>query len=264
MKQTLLFRLSFFTIATFIIASTSQMAVADNTVFSSDSCAAVDRKIMKLDRFTTMVNNTSAFHLEEKAAALTVPGITVSNNKKQMLRDAKKKYTEYAAERQKYDCETPVAVRTQSAYKKTVVSKSANIDKKIIKTDALVPKVNNTSAVNVEKKDVPLEAKRQKYVAQTPVTTKISNKKTVVNKPVMSSDTSDECAAINKKIIRLNEFTTMVNNTSAFHLEEKAAALSVPGITVSNNKKKMLRIAEKKGVKLLKEYQEYGCETFKK
>jgi len=75
---------------------------------------------------------------------------------------------------------------------------------------------------------------------------------------------SDSCAAIDKKIMKLNRFTTMVNSTSAFHLEEKAAALSVPGITVSNNKKKMLRIAEKKGVKLLKEYQEYGCETFKK
>jgi hypothetical protein len=79
----------------------------------------------------------------------------------------------------------------------------------------------------------------------------------------MSSDTSDECAAINKKIIRLNEFTTMVNNTSAFHLEEKAAALPVPGITVSNNKKKMLRVAKKKGVELLKEYQKYGCARFK-
>ena len=92
-----------------------------------------------------------------------------------------------------------------------------------------------------------------------PVATQRADKKAVVNKPVMSSDTSDECAAINKKIIRLNEFTTMVNSTSAFHLEEKAAALSVPGITVSNNKKKMLRIAEKKGVELLKEYQKYGC-----
>jgi len=63
MKQTLLFTHSFFTIATFMIACTSQMAVADNTIFSSDSCAAIDRKIMKLDRFTAIVNNTLLIHM---------------------------------------------------------------------------------------------------------------------------------------------------------------------------------------------------------
>ena len=257
MKQSLFPTLSFFTIVTCMIACTSQMAVADNIIFSSDSCAAIDKKIMKLDRFTTMVNSTSAFHLEEKASALPVPGITVSNNKKKMLRDAERKYAEYAAERQKYHCETPMNVRTQAVDKKAVVSKSVNANEP-------VTKVNNTSAVNVEEKVVPLEVKRQKYVAKTPVTTKTSDKKKVLNKPEISSDTSTECAAINKKIIRLNEFTTMVNNTSAFHLEEKAAALSVPGITVSTNKKKMLRIAEKKGVELLKEYKKYGCGRSKK
>jgi len=251
--------------------SADKMTVADNPIFSSDSCAAVDKKIMRLNEFTTMVNNTSAFHLEEKASALPVPGITVSNNKKQMLRDAEKKYAEYAAERQKYDCETPMAARTQVADKKAVVSKpaissdtSAYIDKKIIKTDELTPKVNNTSAVNVEEKDVALEVERQKYVAETPITTQTADKKAVINKPAILSDTSDACAAIDEKLIKLYEFTTMVNNTSAFHLEEKAAALSVPGITVSNNKKKMLRDAEKKGVELLEEHQKYGCETSEK
>ena len=252
-------------------ASSDRVAVADNTIFSSDSCAGIDEKIMKLDRFTTMVNNTSAFHLEEKASVFLVPGITVSNNKKQMLRDAKKKYAEYATERQKYDCETPMAARTQVAYKKTVVSKSAissgtsaYIDKKIIKTDKLTPKVNNVSAVNVKEKDIALEVERQKYVAETPITTQTADKKAVTNKPAILSDRSDVCFAIDKKLIKLYEFTTMVNNTSAFHLEEKAAALSVPGITVSNNKKKMLRDAEKKGIKLLKERQKYGCETSEK
>jgi glutaredoxin-related protein len=245
------------------------MAVSDNTVFSSDSCAFIDKKIMKLDRFTTMVNNTSAFHLEEKASALQVPGITVSNNKKQMLRDAKKKYAEYAAERQKYDCETPIEAHTQIVDKKAVPSKSVNIDKKIIKTDELVHKVNNSNTANIR-----VEAKRQRDVAETTIATQAANKKKVVSKPVISSDkatvsdytifSSDSCAAINKKIIRLDEFITMVNNTSAFHLEEKAAALSVPGITVSNNKKRMLRIAKKKGIELLKEYKKYGCEISKK
>ena len=83
----------------------------------------------------------------------------------------------------------------------------------------------------------------------------------MVSKPVLSSNSSDSCAAIDKKLIKLYQFTMMVNNTSAFHLEEKASALSVPGITVSNNKKKMLRDAEKKGKELLKERQKYGCDT---
>ena len=54
MKQTRLFTHSFLTITTFILVCTSQMAIADSTIFSSDTCDAVDEKIMKLD---LMVNN---------------------------------------------------------------------------------------------------------------------------------------------------------------------------------------------------------------
>ena len=261
MKKTLLLTHSFFTIATFIIACTSQMAVADYSIFSSNSCTAIDEKIMKLDRFTTMVNNTSAFHLEEKAAALTVPGITVSNNKKKMLRDAKKKYAEYAAERQKYDCKTPIAARTQVADKKRVVSKPTAISLRTSSTDKLTSKVNNARAINVKEKDVAVEVKRQKYVTKTPIVTQPANKKAVIKKPAISSDRSDACDAIDKKLIKLHEFTTMVNNTSAFHWEEKASSLLLPGIKVSSNKKKMLRNAEKKGVELLKEQQKLGCKA---
>ena len=53
-----------------------------------------------------MVKNTSAFHLQEKASALPSPGFTVSNNKKKMLRDAKKKYDKLLAERKQYGCDT--------------------------------------------------------------------------------------------------------------------------------------------------------------
>jgi len=230
----------------------------NKAAISSDSCAAIDKKIMKLNRFTTMVNNTSAFHLEEKAAALPVPGITVSNNKKKMLRDAKKKYAEYAAERQKYDCKTPMAARTQVADKKRVVSKPV-ISSRISSTDKLTPKVNSASAIKVKEKDVAVEVKRRKYVAKTPVTTQPVNKKAAIKKPAMASNRSDACDAIDKELIKLYEFTTMVNNTSAFHWEEKASALLLPGIKVSSNKKKMLRNAEKKGVELLKEQQKLGC-----
>ena len=301
MKQTLLFTLSSFIIATLMTACTGQMAdkmaVVGKPTLSSDPCAAIDKKVMRLDRFTEVVKNTSAFHLEEKATALPVPGITVSNNKKQMLRDADKKYAEYAAERQKYGCETPMSVGTaQMADKKAVVDNPtlspdprAAIDKELIKPDEFTTKVNNTSAVHVEekaaalpvpeitvsnnkeqmlrdaeKKDAELSEERQKYGGETPMTTstgQMADKMAIVDNPTLSSD---QCDAIDKKLIKLYEFTIMVNNTSAFHLEEKAAALPVPGITVSNNKKKMLRDAEKKGVKLLAEREKYGCETLEK
>jgi hypothetical protein len=107
MKQTLLFTLSSFAIVTSMTGCGGQMAVVGKPSLSSEPCAAIDKKLIKLDEFTTMVNNTSAFHLEEKATALITPGITVSNNKEQMLRDANKKREELSVERQKYGCETP-------------------------------------------------------------------------------------------------------------------------------------------------------------
>jgi len=233
----------------------------NKAAISSNSCAAIDKKIIKLDRFTTMVNNTSAFHLEEKAAVLPVPGITVSNNKKKMLKDAKKKYAEYVAERQKYDCETPIATRTQVVAKKRVVSKPA-ISTSTPSADILTPKVNSASAIHVQKKDVVVEVAHKKYVAKTPITTQPANKKAAIKKPALSSNRSDACDAIDKKLIKLYEFTTMVNNTSAFHWQEKASALLIPGIKVSSNKKKMLRNANKKGVELLKEQRKLGCKPY--
>ncbi|GIU00794.1 hypothetical protein TSL6_13000 [Sulfurovum sp. TSL6] len=199
MKQTLLFTLSSFAIATLMTACSGQMADEIAPTLSSDPCAALDKKILRLDRFTEVVRNTSAFHLEEKSTAILVPGITVSNNKKQMLRDAEKKQAEYAAQRQKYGCETPM--RT----------------------------------------------------GMTPM----ADKKAVTSKAALSSGS---CDAIDKKLMKLDAFTTMVNHTSAFHLEEKATALPVPGITVSNNKKQMLRDAKKKQGELLAERQKQGCE----
>ena len=297
MKQTLLITLFSFAFSSFMIASTDKftdnMAVIGSPGLSSDPCAAIDKKLIRLDEFTTMVNNTSSFHLEEKASALPVPGITVSNNKKKMLRDAKKKYVEYSADRQKYGCDTPM---TASTDKKAVVSKpvlssdtSAAIDKKPMKQDKVTAKVKNTSTSHgeekaevltvpkitasnnkeqmlkvEEKKAEAIEVEHPKYATETPTPVtpvKTVEKKAVVSKPVLSTTSSDSCAAIDKKLIKLYEFMIMVNNTSAFHLEEKASALSVPGITVSNNKKKMLRDAKKKRAKLLAERQKYGCET---
>jgi hypothetical protein len=275
------------------VAMANKKAGVSQSAFSADTCDAIDRKLLKLDEFTAMVNHTSAFHLEEKAAALQVPGITVSNNKKHMLRDVEKKKAELLQERQEYGCKAPVPASTaQMADKKAVIHKpalssdpSADIDTKMMKSDALTTKVNSTStapveakaaavsvaeiAVNTEeqmvtpaeKKDTALEAARQKQANETPVpagAVQMADKKTEVSKPALSSDT---CDAINEELIKLYEFMIMVNNTSAFHLEEKAAALSVPEITKSTNKKKMLKDAEKKQAALLAEQQKYGCQT---
>ena len=70
------------------------------------SCNTLDEELIELSEFTSMVKNTSAFHLEEKASALPSPGFTVSNNKKKMLRDIEKRYSELLTERQKHGCET--------------------------------------------------------------------------------------------------------------------------------------------------------------
>ena len=257
MKHTLLYTHSFFTMVILMIASTSQMAVADYNIFSSDTCTDIDKKIMKLDRFTTMVNNTSAFHLEEKAAAMPVSGITVSTNKKKMLRDVKKKYVEYIAARQKHHCTTLGEAHTQAVNKKVVVSKSAKIDKKVIKTDTRVHKIDNVRAVD----NVKVKTKHQREVEKMPIATQTADKKRVIKKQMTSEETSDTCAAINKKIIKLDEFTTMVNNTSAFHWEEKAAAMLVSGMTVSTNKKKMLRDVKKKYAEYTAVRQKHHCTT---
>ena len=112
MKQTLLITLFYIATSSFVIASTDEIldkitdkiATLVSPDLSSDTCSTIDKKLMKLDEFTTMVNNTSAFHLEEKASAMPVPGITASNNKKKMLRDIEKKYKELLTERQKHGC----------------------------------------------------------------------------------------------------------------------------------------------------------------
>ena len=201
MKQTLLITLFSFAITSFVIASTDtladtitdNMAVVGSPGLSSDPCAAIDKKVLKLDRFTEVVKHTSAFHLEEKANAIPTPGITVSNNRKKMLKDAQKKYTEYEAERKKYGCKAPVNRATDD------------------------------------------------MVNQMPIL--------------------NQCAAIDAKVMNLDRFTEVVKNTSAFHLEEKASAIPTPGITVSNNRKKMLKDAEKKYVQYEAERKKFGCKT---
>ena len=276
------------------IAKMKDKKAASKSALLYDSCDTIDRQLIQLDEFTTMVKNTSAFHLEEKATALPVPGITVSNNKKQMLRDAKRKRSELLKEREKLGCETPSPTQTEQMQDdKAVVNKpplvskaSADSDKKMMKPDVLTAKVNSASAApmgakaaalpvpeltthdtkapmvsEVKTQEAALEAAHQTEADKTPMpesTAKKVDTKSHASKPLASSEA---CDAIEEELIKLYEFMIMVKNTSAFHLQEKAAALPVPGITVSNNKTKMLEDAEKKGVELLAERTEQGCET---
>jgi len=75
-----------------------------------------------------------------------------------------------------------------------------------------------------------------------------------------TADKEQECANINKKLVKTDRFLEVVNTTSNFHLEELATAVVVPGITVSNNKQKMLKDGNKKKSELLAEHQKLGCE----
>jgi len=107
MKQILLLTLSSLSIAMFMTACSSQMASEGlSTADKTKECIDIDKKLIKVDKFIDVVNNTSAFHLEEAARAIETPGITVSTNKKQMLRDANRKRAELSQEHQRLGCET--------------------------------------------------------------------------------------------------------------------------------------------------------------
>ncbi len=103
-SQKLLLTLASFSMA-ILVSGCGQVQPYVNTD-TSDECATVQKKLRQVDTFTKVVNDTSAFHLDEAADAITTPGITVSNNKRQMLRDAKKKRAVLTAEKQSLGCKT--------------------------------------------------------------------------------------------------------------------------------------------------------------
>ncbi len=106
MKHTLL-AISSLSMVAFMTACTGQMtSVAVSTADNTEECISIDKKLIKVDTFIKVVNTTSAFHLEEAAVALETPGISVSNNKKQMLRDANKKRAELESEHRQYGCKS--------------------------------------------------------------------------------------------------------------------------------------------------------------
>ena len=102
MKNTLLTTLSTFTFATFFTGC-GQVSVSMHTN-TEEECLTVQRNLYKLEKFTDTVEKTSAFHLEEAAIAMNVPKITVSNNKRQMLRDAAKRKKALETEQKELGC----------------------------------------------------------------------------------------------------------------------------------------------------------------
>ena len=81
---------------------------------------------------------------------------------------------------------------------------------------------------------------------------------------VQSKSSFDECADINKKLLQTDEYILNVDRTSAFHLEEVAVALENPRVSTSNNKKDMLKDANRRKAKLMADSKKYGCSPYKK
>ena len=106
MKQRLLLTLSSFAFAVFMTGCTGQMAAPGlSAADKEEECINLDRKLIKVDKFLTILDRNSAFHIAEADLAMEAPGITESNNKKRMLKDGNKRRAELVAERQEMGCE---------------------------------------------------------------------------------------------------------------------------------------------------------------
>jgi len=78
--------------------------------------------------------------------------------------------------------------------------------------------------------------------------------------PYVNTDTEEECVTVSRNLIKVETFTETVEKANAFHLEESAIALENPKISVSNNKRQMLRDARKRKVELEAEKKALGCD----
>ena len=86
------------------------------------------------------------------------------------------------------------------------------------------------------------------------------------NVPVVVNNMSnaDKCDTYNQQLYKVDQYIETVERTSAFHLEEAAVALENPQISTSNNKKDMLRDANKRKIDILENMKTYGCKLYKK
>ena len=108
MKKKLGLPLAGFSIAMMISGCGMQMPTFESTgTVSTDECSKINKEITEVNDFITKVDGMSAFHLEETAVALPDVGITRSNNKAAMLRDAAKKKNRLLQDRQRGGCPVP-------------------------------------------------------------------------------------------------------------------------------------------------------------
>ncbi len=81
---------------------------------------------------------------------------------------------------------------------------------------------------------------------------------------VNNMNNEDKCDAHNRQLLKVDQYLVTVEKTSAFHLEEAAVALENPQISTSNNKKDMLRDANRRRTNILADMKIHGCESYKK
>ena len=81
---------------------------------------------------------------------------------------------------------------------------------------------------------------------------------------VNNMNNEDQCDAYTRQLIQVDQYIETVTKTSAFHLEEAAVALEKPQISTSNNKKDMLKDANRRKADILANMKTSGCESYKK
>ncbi len=84
------------------------------------------------------------------------------------------------------------------------------------------------------------------------------------NVPLVVNNMSNEkkCAAYNNQLLKVNKYLDTVSGMSAFHLEEAAVAMDNPQISISNNKKDMLKDANQRKIDILTNMKTYGCKPY--
>ena len=79
-----------------------------------------------------------------------------------------------------------------------------------------------------------------------------------------AADKEEECINLDRKLIKVDTFLETVDRSSAFHLQEEDLAMEAPGITESNNKKRMLKDGNTRRAELIAKRQKLGCEPLDK
>jgi len=105
MKKTLSTGLASLALLTFLTGCGQNVPAVVKSMSNENRCDVYNNRLLKVDQYIETVERTSAFHLEEAAVALENPQISTSNNKKDMLKDAKRRRAEILAELQTNGCE---------------------------------------------------------------------------------------------------------------------------------------------------------------